>query len=321
MISPVLGIHHVTAICGDPQTNLDFYTGLLGLRLLKLTVNFDDPGTYHLYYGDGAGTPGSAITFFPWVGAPHGRVGTGQATVTAYSVPFGSLPFWKSRLSEFQVAYEERENDYGEQLLSCADPDGAAIQIVASANEKRPVQLVGSIPEECAIRGFHSVVLTLESYERTAGLLTAQLGLVKIGEHGNRFRFATTADALPGTIVDLHCQPDLRFGNMGVGTTHHVAWRAADDAHELQLRERLIRAGQQVTPVIDRTYFHSVYFREPGHVLFEIATDQPGFTFDEPLDALGRSLRLPTQHEPLREQLVKLLPPLRLPETDWKPGS
>lgn len=315
LMNGVTGIHHITGICGDPQQNIDFYCGLLGLRLVKLTVNFDDPGTYHLYYGTGDAAPGSIITFFPWLNAPRGRMGTGQATVTGYAIPPGALPYWEKRLTEHNTPFTTGESDFGEAQLSLLDPDGAAIELVEAKNDNRTSRFVGPLPRHAAIRGFHRVVLTVDGYERTAGLLTTQLGFTKVNERAGRLRFSTSADGLSGTLVDIHCRPDLRIGATGVGTTHHVAWRASSDEHELALRTALLKAGHLVTPVIDRNYFHSVYFREPGHVLFEIATDHPGFTVDEPLDTLGSSLKLPAQHESRRAQLQATLPPLRLPET------
>lgn len=313
MSKGILGIHHVTAICGDPQRNLDFYVGVLGLRMVKLTVNYDDPETYHLYYADGTGSPGSVMTFFPWPSAPNGRIGTGQVVVTSFSVPETSLTYWRERLAERAIAFREVQSDYGELAIEFDDPDGIGLQLVAVKSDNRTPWAGGTVPKEHAIRGFHGVLLSLEAYERTAGIMANSLGFVKIGEHGTRFRFASTAEAISGSIVDIVCEPDVRLGSTGVGTVHHVAFRAADQKNQLELRDNVIRAGINITPVIDRNYFQSVYFREPGHVLFELATDQPGFTIDEPLESLGTKLVLPQKYESLREQLVEHLPKLNLP--------
>ncbi|MDZ4724187.1 MAG: ring-cleaving dioxygenase [candidate division Zixibacteria bacterium] len=312
MTDGVLGIHHVTAIASDPQRNLDFYVNLLGMRLLKLTVNYDDPGTYHLYYGNKIGSPGSALTFFPWPKIPRGRRGSGQVTSTTFSVPPSSIQYWADRLIRNQIQFEETMTASGEQTLIFEDPDGMELQLVGVAFDSREAWGEGEVPAEHGIRGFHSVTLTLEGYERTAGLMTTQLGFRLRSQHGNLFRYES-GDGGSGSFVDILCQPDLRMGGMGAGIVHHVAWRAKDDAHQLRLRESLVKAGQNVTPVIDRNYFHSVYFREPGHVLFEIATDQPGFAIDEPLDKLGGKLLLPPHLETKRSQLEAALPPLTLP--------
>ena len=310
----VEGLHHVTAIAGEPQPNIDFYTGVLGLRLVKLTVNFDDPTTYHLYYGDGQGHPGTILTFFPWPGAMRGRIGTGQLTVTSFAAPEKSLPYWRERLRKRAVPFEDARSDFGEELLYLNDPDGLQLELVSTANaEPDRVWERGPVPTEHGIRGFHRVTISENGYERTASLLTDTLGFRQIGKQGNRFRYAL-ADGSPGTIVDLVCAPEGRPGRVAVGTVHHVAWRTASDQEQIQWRNTLARLEYDVTPIIDRQYFHSIYFREPGGVLFEIATDPPGFLTDESVDRLGSSLKLPAWLEKSRSELQQLLPPIKLPK-------
>jgi len=307
------GIHHVTAIARDPQANVDFYAGVLGLRLVKRTVNFDDPGTYHLYYGDETGRPGTILTFFPWPMARRGTRGTGQATVTAFSVPEGSLGFWRERLAAHGVAHDEPARRFAEEVLTLLDPDGLKLELVAhaGAGEAEPWD-GGPVPAEHAIRGFHGVTLAQQGYEATAELLTGPMEFEHAGEAGNRFRFMAAGEG-PGRVVDVLCSPDLPPGRVAAGTVHHVAFRAADDADQLARREALAGRGLNVTPVLDRQYFHSIYFREPGGVLFEIATDPPGFTLDEPPEELGSALRLPPWLEPHRTRIEATLPPLSAP--------
>jgi glyoxalase family protein len=306
------GLHHVTAIAGEPQTNIDFYTGVLGLRLVKLTVNFDDPTTYHLYYGDGQGHPGTILTFFPWPGALRGRIGTGQLTVTSFAVPEKSLPYWTQRLSRNRIEFEKTRSDFGEEILFLKDPDGLQVAMVSTPNANPDrVWEKGPVPAEHAIRGFHGVTLSENGHQRTASLLTQILGFREIAKEGSRFRYGLDR-AAPGAMVDVVCIPEGRPGRIAVGTVHHVAWRTPTDAEQVQWRENLIREEYDVTPIIDRQYFHSIYFQEPGGVLFEIATDPPGFAVDEPLDRLGSSLKLPFWLEEARPKLERLLPPIHL---------
>ncbi len=314
MTMEVRGIHHVTAIAGDPQANMDFYTGVLGLRLVKATVNYDDPHTYHLYYGDERGRPGTILTFFPWPGAPRGRPGTGQVTVTGFAVPDGSLGFWADRLKAHKVEYTGPSRRFDEEVIGLQDPDGLHLELVAGGRvpETSP-RPDGPVPGQHAIRRFQGVTMTVEGYERTAGLLTATLGMREIGAKGNRFRY-TVEDAGATAFVDLLCLPSGPRGRVAVGTVHHVAWRTPDDAAQRAWREQIARLGFNVTPIIDRTYFHSIYFREPGGVLFEIATDPPGFAVDEPAGALGRRLVLPSWLESARAELGQVLPAVRGPE-------
>ncbi len=313
MSKEILGIHHITAIAGHPQANIDFYAGLLGLRLIKLTVNFDDPGTYHLYYGDGVGHPGTIITFFPWPTAPRGRHGTGQVTQTAFAIPAASIDYWKDRLTAHHLEIQGPAERFGEQVLSFSDPDGMIVELIASAqvNNDRAYQ-AGPVPLKHAIQGFHSATLSEEGYQKTAALLTDVLGFELVRQEGNRFRYAIGAgDA--GGMVDVICAPEERRGNVLVGTVHHIAWRTPDDRQQLEWLAEITRLGYNASPVMDRKYFHSIYFREPGNILFEIATDPPGFGVDEPIEELGSKLVLPPWLEPSRAQLEAVLPPLRLP--------
>jgi glyoxalase family protein len=316
MTSTLLGLHHVTAMTADAQANIDFYTGTLGLRLVKLTVNFDDPTSYHLYYGDAIGSPGSIMTFFVWPGAMRGRHGTGQTTATAFSIPAGSLEYWRTRLKERRVAITSEEDRFGEPALVATDPDGLTIELVAS-NRSDPRQPWdrGGVPLAHAIRGFHGVTLSEEGYEQSAELLTTTMGFKLVSESGNRFRYSPThlPDSGVATFVDLLCQPDARNGTMGVGTVHHIAFRTSDDAQQREWLETIRKLRLNVSPVMDRKYFHSIYYREPGGVLFEIATDPPGFTVDEPLEKLGSGLYLPPWLEPNRKELEAILPKVRLP--------
>jgi glyoxalase family protein len=306
------GIHHVTAICGEPQRNVDFYAGLLGLKLVKKTVNFDDPGTYHLYYGDGAGNPGSIMTFFPWAGAPKGRIGAGQLTVTSFSFPASSLGYWTERLVESGVRFEKPEDRFGETVLRLPDPDGLRLELVAAADDRREGWAGGPAPAEHTVRGFHHVTLASADPAATAQLMTETLGLRQTGEAEGRTRFEA-GDGGPGNTVDVADGTGFPRGTMGVGTVHHVAFRVPDAELQLELRERVAALGYNVTPVLDRNYFRSIYFREPGGVLFEIATDPPGFAADEDPEHLGESLKLPPWLEPQRERLEKVLLPLRAP--------
>jgi glyoxalase family protein len=316
MPSPIPGIHHVTAIATDAQTNLDFYTGVLGLRLVKRTVNFDDPGTWHLYYGDATGRPGTILTFFPWPLARRGSRGAGQATATAFAVPAGSLDFWRRRLAGEGIVVDDPHRRFDEEVLTFLDPDGLKLELVEDPGAAgRPPWADGPLPDRHAVRGFHSVTLAERRLAATADLLTAGLGFRPAGEEGRRFRFAAggTAAGEAGSRVDLVVSPEEPPGRVAAGTVHHVAWRTADDAAQLAWRADLLARGLGVTPVQERQYFRSIYFREPGGVLFEIATDGPGFTLDEPAAELGSALRLPPWLEPRRDRIAAALPPLAAP--------
>jgi glyoxalase family protein len=314
MDSKIPGLHHVTAIASDPQRNLDFYVGLLGLRFVKRTVNFDDPGSYHFYFGDRRGTPGTILTFFPWPGARRGIRGTGQIEATALAISPESIGYWLERLKKDHVTAEKASTRFGEEVIRLLDPDGLMIELIASTSQRQVEPWTDSpVSPEHAIHGFHGVSAALEGYERTARLLTDSFGYRLIDESGNRFRFASAEDSALGRIVDLLCQPDTAMGRVAAGSVHHIAFRAKDDAEQLRWREHLVDLGYNVTPVIDRTYFHSIYFREPGGVLFEIATEPPGFTLDEKLEELGTHLRLPPWLESARSQIENILPPIQVP--------
>ena len=318
MSKEILGIHHITAIASDPQANLDFYAGLLGLRLIKLTVNFDDPGTYHLYYGDGLGHPGTILTFFPWPSAPRGRHGTGQVTHTAFAVPAAALEYWNGRLTAQGILVKGPFERFGENVISFHDPDGMTIELVSTArvNSDR-VHQHGPVPMEYAIHGFHSATLSEEGYQKTAALLTDTLGFELVQQEGNRFRYSGGGGE-PGAIVDVICAPEEQRGRVLVGTVHHIAWRTVNDAQQCEWLDEITRLGYNASPIMDRKYFHSIYFREPGGILFEIATDPPGFLVDETIEALGSTLVLPPWLESKREQLQAVLPPLRLPTMETK---
>jgi glyoxalase family protein len=313
MSRDILGIHHVTAITSDVQRNVDFYTGVLGLRLVKLTVNFDDPGSYHLYYGDELGHPGTLLTFFAWLGVPKGRQGTGQVTVTSFSVPQASLDYWLERLSQHDVSSKGPTARFDETLLSLQDPDGLALELVAHPQaHHRPPWQEGPVPAEYAVRGIHTVTLAEDGYERTTKLLTETFAFRPRSSENNVFRYEV-CEGGPGAYVDVRCAPELRRGLVAAGTVHHVAWRTPTDEHQRTWREALVGLDFNVTPVLDRKYFHSIYFREPGGVLFEIATDPPGFTVDEPVEQLGTHLELPPWLEQDRSELEQVLPALSLP--------
>lgn len=308
------GLHHVTAIAGAPQRNIDFYITGLGLRLVKKTVNFDDPGTYHLYYGDEAGRPGSLITFFPWRGIQQGRVGAGQSTSTAFSVPAGSLGWWTEHFAKIGAESRITSESSSEERLLVSDPDGLQIELVASSvTDPRDPWDSASVPAGYAIRGQHSSVLTVRHPEQTIALLTNDLGLTIVDESASRTRLAA-GDGSAGTIVDVIGSSLAPDGLGAGGTVHHIAFRVPDHATQAAWREELVGKGHQVTGILDRQYFTSIYFREPGGVLFEIATDTPGFDIDEPLLELGRSLKLPPWLEPSREQIEHSVAQITLPE-------
>jgi glyoxalase family protein len=312
MPATINGLHHVTAISGGAQRNLDFYVKVLGLRFVKKTVNFDDPGVYHLYYGDEIGSPGTALTFFPWEHLAKGRAGVGEASLTQFSVPPGSLPFWQRRLEAAGMEVSGAETWFGEERLLLEDPDGMRLALVVPDEpDERAPWLTGELVEDVAIRGFHGVTLTLASRGPTAELLTRVMGYEALAQEGDRFRYASPS-ADHARFVDILEQPQGAHALQGGGSVHHIAFSAEDRAAQSALRERLLAAGHAVTPQIDRNYFFSIYFRSPGGVLFEIATEEPGFTVDEPVAELGRNLKLPAQHEHLRAEIERTLPPLRL---------
>lgn len=308
MENRVLGLHHITAIAGDAQRNHNFYTSVLGLRLVKKTVNFDDPGTYHFYYGNETGAPGTILTFFPWVNIRPGYTGTGMATEIGYAVPAGSLDFWANQFKENKVRHEEVVERFGELLLPFQDPDGLKLNLIVPAQEdKRTPWATETVSAAEATRGFHSIVLTLKDIKPTAKILTDIFGYKLLVQEGNRYRFVTDAVENAG-IVDLIEAPGENPGLNAGGTNHHVAFRVKNDEVLMEFREKIAAAGHHITPKIDRNYFYSLYFREPGGVLFELATDNPGFDVDEPVSELGKALKLPVQYEPQRKQIEKILP-------------
>jgi glyoxalase family protein len=317
--TPVTGIHHVTAMAGDPQANVDFYARVLGLRLVKRTVNFDDPATYHLYYGDETGYPGTILTFFPWgASSLHGRIGAGQVSVTGFAIPAGSMDYWIERLSARGVSFDGPAARFDETVVSFSDPDGIVLELVETGDARHGWSN-GDIPPGHAIRGFHQATLLLAAVESTIELITGAMGFRSVGESGNRLRFAS-GDGAPGTLLDLVAEPDRHRGSIGVGVVHHIAFRAATETDQLALSANVSARGREVTPVIDRQYFRSIYFREPGGVLFEIATDTPGFPVDESVAELGTHLKLPAWLEPNRAQIEAHLPSLTLPASNNPPG-
>ena len=306
------GIHHITAIVGHPQENIDFYAGILGLRLVKQTVNFDDPSTYHLYFGDGDGKPGTIITFFPWGNAYQGKIGDGQVGVTTYVVPPGSFGFWVNRLATFAIPFKKVER-FEEHVIQFDDPHGLHLELVERAEGKQNDWSFGGVTPEVAIKGFGGATLYSSRPEETAKTLTDVMGLELVGSEGDYTRFKASADI--GNIIDLKTITGER-GTMGVGTVHHIAWRAKDDIDHLEWQKYAINHGQHVTELKNRNYFNALYFRESGEILFEIATDPPGFSHDESAETMGTQLMLPPQYEQHREQLVKSLIPIQVRPID-----
>ena len=308
------GIHHVTGIASDPQRNLDFYAGILGLRLVKRTVNFDDPTTYHFYFGNETGSPGTILTFFPWPHARRGRQGGGQVAVTSFAIRPASLGFWIERFIKKRVEFEQPVARYeDERIIAFKDHEGFMGELVAhSAADSHAGWSAAGVPAEHAIRGLYSVTLWLDANELTGQLLTNTLGFNLVREQGSIFRYSTD-NGSSGAVVDLRCVPGIWRGVMGAGTVHHVAFRCSSESEQMDVRSELTSLGYNVTPQLDRDYFKSIYFREPGGVLFEIATDAPGFAVDEQADALGQSLRLPDWLEPRRFEIEALLPNIHVP--------
>ncbi|MGE7717577.1 ring-cleaving dioxygenase [Priestia megaterium] len=312
MSKKTAGIHHITAIVGHPQENVDFYAGVLGLRLVKQTVNFDDPGTYHLYFGNEGGKPGTIITFFPWANARQGKIGDGQVGVTSYVVPKGAMGFWEQRLAKFGVPATKMER-FGEQYLEFDDPHGLHLEIVEREEGENNTWQVGEINSDVAIKGFGGATLLSVRPDETAQLLENVMGLQKVGQEGDFIRFQSSADI--GNIIDLKLTTIGR-GQMGVGTVHHIAWRAKDDEDQLEWQKHVADSGYGVTAVRDRNYFNAIYFKEHGEILFEIATDPPGFAHDESLETMGEKLMLPEQYETHRDQIERALIPFEVRELD-----
>lgn len=306
------GIHHITAIVGHPQDNVDFYAGVLGLRMVKQTVNFDDPGTYHLYFGNQEGKPGTIITFFPWANAFQGVIGDGQVGVTSYAIPKGALGFWQDRFKKFNISYT-REKRFGEELIKLLDPHGLVLELVERDEGEINTWSFGGITPDAAIKGFAGATLYSSQPEQTAHLLERVMGLERIGEEEEMIRFQSTAQI--GNVIDLKKVSGKR-GQMGVGTVHHIAWRAEDDEDQLEWQEYVRSNGYSVTPVRDRNYFNAIYFREQGEILFEIATDPPGFAHDESPGKMGEKLMLPEQYEDMRNRIERKLIPIEVRELD-----
>lgn len=299
-MSTIAGLHHVTAICTDPQANLDFCTRTLGQRLVKRTVNFEEPGTWHLYYGDRTGAPGTVLSYFAFVDAGPGRAGDGMARAVGYAASPGSFEAAMDRLALDAIDFDGPVERFGQRVLALTDPDGLTVEIAATRDDRA--------------EGFHGVTLQLADPGPTARLLIEVMGFVELGTEtgpdGERLRLRSR-DGGRGAVVDLLRVPRPAIGRQGAGTIHHVAFRARDDAEQLDWQERLRAAGLDVTPVIDRQYFTAIYFREPGGVLFEIATEPPGFAVDEPVETLGMALKLPPALEPQRDRIERMLPPMR----------
>lgn len=309
---PILGLHHVTATVGDAQADLDFALGALGRRLVKKTVNFDNRGVYHFYYGDERGTPGTLWTTFPYAvrNVPPGTRGAGQVTVTSFSVPAGSLGHWKTRLRERGLAVADAPPRFGEESIVVTDPSGLAIELIATDRDDRAPWLAGDVDAASAVRGIHSVTMTVTDPAPTLAFMHEWFGFEVTDEMEGRRRVAVNGTG-PGKSVDLLASPDGVREKNGIGTVHHVAFAIENEEQQLEARQALVDAGISVTPVMDRSYFKSIYFREPGGVLFEIATMAPGFSVDEPVQALGRALKLPPWEEANRADIESALPPVR----------
>ena len=311
-MEPIKGLHHVTAVARDPQRNIDFYRNVLGQRFVKRTVNFDSPDTYHFYFGDEAGSPGSILTFFAWPNMRRGIRGNGETNALAYNVPAGSLGFWQEHLKQNGITPKPIEKRFGEDVLAFDDPDSMRVELVETASAA-PVRFweAGPIPQAYALQGFHSVTLWLDEVEPTADLLTKNMGYRAAGNESDRYRFVGDSN-VSGPIVDIVHRPGKTPAGFGAGSIHHIAFRVPTDEKQLEYQNAIRQAGFRVTEVMDRSYFHSIYFRELGGVLFEIATDTPGFAIDEPAESLGESLKLPEWFEPNRVAIEQSLPPVTL---------
>ena len=313
-MQPIQGLHHITAMASDPQANIDFYHTILGQRLIKRTVNFDDPGTYHFYYGDQVGTPGTILTFFPWRHLKRGERGNGEATAVAYNISQASVNFWQVRLQKYGISLGETQTRFGQEVFPFHDPDGMKLELIVN---DQPVTLQnwddGPIAVQHALRGFHSVTLWVEQAQATSDLLTGPLGYQFVGQEGSRYRFRGAADNV-GLLVDLLERPHMPLARMGAGSIHHIAFRTVDDSEQQEYLHLLRAQGYSVSSVMDRQYFHSIYFRAPSGVLFEVATDAPGFLYDESVAELGQSLKLPSWLAPNRAEIAQALPPINLPQ-------
>jgi glyoxalase family protein len=311
-MDPIKGLHHVTAVARDPQRNVDFYRNILGQRLVKRTVNFDSPDTYHFYFGDETGSPGSILTFFAWPGMKRGVDGNGETNAVAYNVPVNSFSFWQEHLSKNDIKVETIEKRFDQNVLAFNDPDSMRVELVESPSlSLAKFWHDGPIPQEYALSGFHSVTLWVDNLKPTSDLLINQMGYQAVGQEENRYRFVGDKNSL-GNIVDIVHRPNKMQAGFGAGSIHHIAFRVPTDEKQLEYQSALGQVGFNVTSVMDRSYFHSIYFREHGGVLFEIATDTPGFLIDEDKNFLGETLKLPEWFEPNRTQIEQSVAPLTL---------
>ena len=314
MAISVHGIHHVTCIAGDAQENLDFYVGLLGMRLVKRSVNQDDPGTYHLFYADRIGNPGTDFTFFPWPNMEPGRLGTGLTVETSFAIPMGGLGYWQDRLKQHGMKHEPAESRFGEMTLPFRDPHGLQIALVETNDEREFVPWEDSpVPPEHQLRGMHAVRLWERQLGPTETVLTQLMGFTHLGTEDGWHRYGADGGG-SGKWIELKELPEERRGQWGTGSVHHVAWRVKDSEEQMSLRDILFRAGLRPTQQIDRFWFKSVYYKEPGGVLFELATDGPGFDRDEAMEHLGEQLILPPWLEPQRKEIETALPSLQMPK-------
>lgn len=311
-MQPIQGLHHITAVAKDPQANIDFFHHVLGQRLIKTTVNFDDPTTYHFYYGDRTGSPGTILTFFPWKHVKQGQTGNGEAATVAYAIRPDSLGFWEAHLAQQDVVTKRANSRFGAEVVQFQAPAGTPIELITT-NQPAPIQpwLAGPIPSPHILLGFHSTTLWLDEIEATGRLLTDQLGYTFVGQENNRHRYKAASDNI-GVYIDLLHRPGRAQSQFGAGSIHHIAFRTTNDSEQAHYLTQLRHAGYNVSPVRDRQYFHSIYFPSPGRVLFEIATDAPGFLYDEPETQLGTTLKLPDWFEPHRPRIEQALPSIHL---------
>jgi glyoxalase family protein len=309
MNSNISGLHHVTALASDPQRNVDFYAGILGLRMVKKTINFDAPDVYHLYYGDEEGQPGTIMTFFPFPGIRGGRNGIGQINTTSFSISMQSIDYWQERLKRFSIPFSRQEGRFnGEVSIYFQDYDGLGLELVANNDDSRTGYHAPHIARGHHIKGFYSISMLAEGYEKTGAFMSKFLGYHLVAESGNRFRYNMKGSKVG--FVDVICSSDNIRALGGNGTVHHLAFATRDDKQQLEIRDKLLSGGVQVSQVMDRQYFHSIYFREPGGVLFEVATSDIGFVYDENVSQLGEALKLPPWVEPNRGAIEKGLKPI-----------
>lgn len=311
MSNQILGLHHITAIATNAQENYDFYTKILGQRLVKRTVNFDDPKTYHFYFGDEIGTPGTILTFFPWEGMSSGKIGNGMAVEIGYSVSIASLDFWLERFKRLKVTHSPVETSFGQKIIRFNDNDGLQLCLVFTEDHiaNQPWKAAG-LDESFTTSGFNNVLLSLKNIDGTAVVLTELLGYEKVETENNITRFNNPN--APSSFIDLAANISGQYGKVAGGNIHHIAFQVENESILMKYRKKIADAGLNITDKIDRDYFYSIYFREPGGVLFEIATQNPGFIHDEPVEQLGINLKLPAQYESMRDKITAQLPLLNL---------